>query len=458
MRWWRFLPAPVSLAALLAALVLGATPATPARAGTIEVGSAQVTSSDPTAVTFTARVTSSSGLRSAKLEYKVLNPDGNIGGSGDAAFSTGRESDISFTLETKTPTRYIPVGSDLVYRWVLTDNDGVTAGSEEQTYRFLDARYQWQSRTEGPVTVYWYGNDDRNATVALTATRTALEQIGALLRTAVPYPTKVIVWRSEAEGELAMQSRGAVFDSQVLTGGQRVAPDLLFVFEPDADVIRHETAHIVTHVAGDGPFSSIPAWLDEGTAVYAQSSPGGGYTTGVQFAIQSDQTIRLRSLQSPANDPSLVNVFYGQSWSTVAFMIDRYGEEKFAEIFRLVREGSRVDDALMAAIGLDQDGLYNAWREANGLAVKDFGPIASGTTVAGAVATRAPLGIPTGSGSSSGGGRANSAPTPAASSGDGSAAAAGGGSSGAALAVGGITVLLAVLLGGAGVYLLRRRA
>lgn len=448
------------VAAALSALAWGAVPASPASAGTIEFASAQVTSSDPTSVTFTARVMSSSGLRSAKLEYKVLNPDGNIGGSGDAAFSPGRESDLSFTLETKTPTRYIPVGSDFVYRWILTDNDGVITSSEEETYRFLDARYNWQSRTEGPVTVYWYGNDDRNATLALTATRTALEQIGALLQVSVPYPTKVIVWRSEAEGELAMQSRGSVFDSQVLTGGQRVAPDLLFVFEPDADVIRHETAHIVTHVAGDGPFSSIPAWLDEGTAVYAQSSPGGGYTTGVQFAIQTDQTIRLRSLQSPANEPSLVNVFYGQSWSTVAFMLDRYGEEKFAEVFRLVREGSRIDDALTAAIGIDQDGLYNAWREANGLSPKDFGPIGSGTTVPGAVATRAPLGIPTGGGSSgSGSGGSNTGATPAASGGDaGTVTGGSSGSSGAALAVGGITVLLAVLLGGAGVYLMRRRA
>ena len=64
------------------------------------------------------------------------------------------------------------------------------------------------------------------------------------------------------------------FDSQVMTGGQRVAPDVLFVFANDGDVVRHEVAHIVTHVAGDGAFSNIPSWLDEGTAVYAQRSAG----------------------------------------------------------------------------------------------------------------------------------------------------------------------------------------
>src|SRR5436190_924104 len=81
---------------------------------------------------------------------------------------------------------------------------------------------------------------------ALGAAKSSLLDTGALLKVTVPYPLKVIVWRSESEGQLAMQSRGSAFDSRVLTGGQRVAPDLIFVFSPVVDVIRHETAHAVS--------------------------------------------------------------------------------------------------------------------------------------------------------------------------------------------------------------------
>ena len=133
----------------------------------------------------------------------------------------------------------------------------------------------------------------------------------------MPYPIRLMVWRSEAEGQLAMQSRGQSFDSQVITGGERVAPDLIFVFTPDTAVIRHETAHIVTHVAGDGPFVSLPSWIDEGTAVYEQPVPGNAYSSGLQQSIATDTTLRLKSLQAPVNQPDLINQFYGQSWSTV---------------------------------------------------------------------------------------------------------------------------------------------
>ncbi|MBM3140995.1 MAG: hypothetical protein FJZ92_12515 [Chloroflexi bacterium] len=440
----------------LAALALVWAPPEPARAGTISVDATRVQSKDPTSITFTARVRTSAGLKGATFEYKVLNPDGNIGGSGEAQFSPGNETDVTFMLETKTATRYIPVGSDFVFNWSLTDSDGVSSRTTEETYRFLDGRYLWQTRTEGQITVFWYGNDDRHAMLAIGATKSALDDVSALLRATVPYPVKVVVWRSEAEGELAKRPRGRVFDATVQTGGQRVSPDLLFVFTPNADVIRHEAAHIVTHVAGDGPFSSIPSWLDEGTAVYAQSSPGGGYSSAVQFVIQTDQALRLRQIQSPVNSADLVNVFYGQSWSTVKYMIDKYGRDKFAELFKVAREGARIDDALKRVYGFDQDGLYNEWRQANGLRPQTFQPEPVGTAVAVAEATRVPLGIPTPT-------KAGSAPgpSPAAPSGgeqvkttqDGG----GGGTAAVAVAVGGASVLVAILLLGAGVFLLRKR-
>ena len=103
----------------------------------------------------------------------------------------------------------------------------------------------------------------------------------------------------------------------------------------------------------------------------------------------------LRSLQTAVSQPQLVNGFYGQSWSTVKFMVDTYGQPKYAQLFRTIYGGSRIDDALKTVYSLDQDGLYNAWRVANKLkpvAVQEqqavTGPVATGT--------RPPLGLPSG--------------------------------------------------------------
>src|SRR5690606_6383505 len=308
-----------------------------------------------------------------------------------------------------------------------------------------------------------YGDDDSQASLALEATRAAVDEAEALLQTEVPYQVKVLVWRSEEEGQLAMRPRASTFDAQVVTGGQRVAPDLLFVFTPNAGVIRHEAAHIVTHVAGDGAFTQIPAWLDEGTAVYMQGDPGPGYRAAVEFAIQTDSAFTLRSIQSPANSADRVNQFYGQSWHTVNFMIEEFGEDQFAEVYRLIFEGQPTDAALMEVYGVDQDGLYNLWREANELEPLDFGPRGSSETVPGAQATRAPLSIPT----TFAGGSTDQPAAPSGSGGEPPSSDDGGESAstsessssnlGVALAVGLGTLVLAGALGGGGLILLRRR-
>lgn len=463
---WRNSAVAVVLVAVLALSLVSAP--SPVAAGSITTDPTSVQSEDPRTISFRVAVEAESSLDDARFNYKVLNPDGNVGGGGDANFVPARQTDATFTLQTITATRYIPVGSEIVIWWELTDLDGTTVTTDEESFFFLDGRYDWQSRTEGDVTVFWYGNNERNAETAFETTRSALADTEALLQAEVPYPVKVMVWESESDGDLARRPRGATFDSQVLTGGQRVAPDLIFVFEPDVDVIRHETAHIVTKVAGDGPFTRIPAWLDEGTAVYMQRDPGNGYSSAISFALQTGTPLNLRSLQSPANEASLVNLFYGQSWSTVAFMIEEFGDEAFAEAYRIVKEGSTTDDALEAVYGVNQDGMYNLWRDANGLPTIDFAARDSGDTGPAVEATRPPLAIPTSvaaaprsgarSGDASGGGAQDGSSTGDGVSGGDTATGVGdeGANSAAGLIVALATLLVVGVLGAGAFALLRR--
>lgn len=448
--------AATTLLGAVALLAVAALQAPAAHAQAIQTSNATVTSKDPTSITFAIRVNAPGGLNSARLEYQVRNPDGSVGGGGNVDVTGGSEQDLSFTLTTRDAQRYIPVGSRFSYRWQLTGRDGSTTQTNEEQYLFLDGRYQWRSQTDGQVTVYWYGTNDVSATAALQASKSSMQDTGKLLETSVGYDIRVLVWRSEDEGKLAMRQQSASFDAQIETGGQRVAPDILFVFDNVPDVVRHETGHIVTHVAGDGPFVSVPSWLDEGTAVYMQKSPG-GYEPAVRAAIQGNRTLSLRSMQTAPTRPEDVNLFYGQSWSTVKFLVDEFGQPKFAQLYKAIKTGSRIDDALQSTYGFNQEGLYNAWRAKNGLQpVPTSAPSTNGTAVA--EGTRPPLGVPT----SSSGGSTSSQPgsTPATSGGDTAATdddSDGGSNTTTAILVLGITVALAVALGGGGFALMRRR-
>ena len=443
-------------AALVLALALAAALAAPAapvgaQAGAIGVGALDVRSDDPTAITFSARVSAPAGLAGATLIYEVLNPKaGAVGGRGDAGGAPGPEADVSYTLETRSAQRYIPVGSRFRYRWEFTGADGATHVTAEQEHLFLDGRYAWASKRDGEVSVYYYGGAEVRAERVLAAAHAALADTERLLQTETPYPVRVVVWASEDDGELAMRPRSAAFDALVSTGGQRVAPDLLFVFAATDDIVRHEAAHIVTAIAGDGPFTRIPSWLDEGTAVHMQRSRR-PYDDAIAFAIAADRTRRLRHMESPPGTPGEVDVFYGQSWSTVAYLIGEYGEQRFADLYRAVRQGANIDGALEQVYGFDQDGLYNRWRESEGLDPIAYAPRAEPTAAPQAEATRAPLALPTtvaarGGGDDAGGGTASPA---AAGTGDAAAApaAAGGANAAAGAAVGAAALAIAAALG-----------
>ncbi|MYA19590.1 MAG: hypothetical protein F4Z25_04825 [Chloroflexi bacterium] len=461
-------------AGLLLAFALALAGRGPADAEGIEASDLRVRSADPTAITFTARVNAPGGLQQAELVYRVLNPkEGDVGGAIlREDFVPGQEYDVSVTLETRTAQRYIPIGSQFRYHWRFTASDGSSFVTEEESYIFLDGRYPWVSIRDGDVTVYYYGTNHTRAERVAQAARSAIADTEDLLQVTVPFPVRVMVWASEADGELAMRSRGIVFDELVRTGGQRVGSDLLFVFDATLDVVRHEAAHIVTSVAGDGPFTRIPSWLDEGTAVYMQNSQL-NYDDAVAFAIAADRTIRLRNMESSSNNPNEVNLFYGQSWSVVDYMINEFGVQEFADLYRTVREGASTDNALEQVYGVDQDGLYNLWRVAKGLDPIDYAPRIEATAAPVAEGTRAPLAIPTsigGSGGSTDREAATSTPTPAGESAAPAATAAdepeptamaasddgGGSNTMIAIVIGLATLLIGGGLGGAAIYIARR--
>lgn len=438
-------------AALAAAVLVGGLVALgPARP--VEAQATQgAASKEPAAITFTVRAPSA--IKSAKLDYAVRSPtrdnsENVVGGNGEGQVAG---LDASFVLQTITAARYIPVGSQFRYHWVVTLENGQTLTTPGADYLHLDGRYEWKSQTDGQVTVYWYGANDASAQSALRAARASLEETSRLLEVTVRYPIRLMVYRTEDEGRAAKQPRSAAFDAQVSTGGQRVAPDLLLVFANNEDVVRHEVAHIVTHVAGDGPFVGLPSWLDEGQAVYSQTSPGREYSGGLQLAISADQVLPLTSINSPVSQPSQVNAFYGQSWSTVKFMVDTYGQAKYAELYRTIYGGARIDDALQKVYGLDQDGLYNQWRAKNGL--KPAPPSPKGTAIASAAGTGTvtPLGVP-GGGSVSG--VTTSAGGSEAASGEAKPAAS---NNMTAYAILGGALVVALGLGGSAFMLMRRR-
>jgi hypothetical protein len=352
----------------LIVLFLGTVVSPPASAqGAIEVTAADVVNNFPEEVVFRLSAHSDATIEKVTLHYQIL-PDG-VMAYGRPDFTPAERVQVDFRLKGNDPPRsYLAPGARIDYFWEVEDETGNKLTTDTATFVYDDIRFSWQSISEGNVSVYWYAGSRSSAESSLAVARETLDEMSALLGVTVDYPVKVWIYDSYEDMLPALVRRSETHEQLVVVAGERVSSDtVLMQGEGADDTLRHELTHIVTHVAGEGPYGGLPAWLDEGTAMYGQSEPGEGFTSALNKAVERDSLLSVRSMTSPTGDPSKVGLFYGEAWSLVDFLIDNYGPAKFAELFDTFKEGSTVDKALLKVYGFDQGGLEDAWRASLGL-------------------------------------------------------------------------------------------
>jgi hypothetical protein len=351
------------------AVLFGGTVVSPAVSaqGAIEVTATDVVNSFPDEVVFRLSAYSGATIEKVTLNYQIL-PDG-VAAYGRPDLTPAERVQVDFHLKGNDPPRsYLAPGTRIDYFWEVEDGAGNKLTTEPATFVYEDIRFSWESVSEGNVSVYWYTGSRSAAISSLEVARETLDKMSALLGATVDYPVKIWIYDSYEDMLPALLRRSEALEQRVVVAGERVSSDtVLMQGEGADDTLRHELTHIVTHVAGEGPYGSLPTWLDEGTAMYGQSEPGEAFTSALNNAVERDSLLSIRSMTSPTGDASKVALFYGQAWSVVNFLIETYGPAKFAELYAVFKEGSTADKALLKVYGFDQGGLEDAWRASLGL-------------------------------------------------------------------------------------------
>ena len=368
---------PVAAVALAISLVVAAGElaiAVPAQAQGIAVTNSSAESRFPDGVLFRLAATSDSPITEARLRYKIL-PEGILS-SALPEFDSSTSVNISFTLEGNAPPRiYIPPGTPIEYFWELTDEAGNEVATQPVTVTYDDIRFDWKDTASGVINLHWYAGSDDFAQEMLAVASSTIDDLSSLLGAEVDFPIHVWVYGSVNDMRPALVRRSESFERQVITAGERVSENTVLVLGSSGamDTLRHELTHIVTAVAGEGPFGSLPSWLDEGLAVYTQADPG-GYRSALERAADRGNVFSIRAISSQPGDPSAVGLFYGQSWSVVSYLIDTYGPEQFAQLFATFKAGVTIDEALEAVYGFDVEGLDDEWRASLGLPPRERPP------------------------------------------------------------------------------------
>jgi len=361
----------IALVLLVTAIALiGAIVPSPRSASAeIEVRNSSATNRFPQGIQFQVFLNSTGApITDVRLRYRIL-PDG----VNATARPNCAQNNVSCQATIgNTPQVYMVPGAEIVYSWEIVDEAGARVTTPEQKMTYQDDRFQWESISEGNLTVYFYFGDVASQQNVLRTAQETVTNIGSILRATVDYPVKVWVYRTAQDLQPAVASRRGQGggNTSVQTLGEVGASDTALVSR-DSDflnIVRHELAHIVTRAATRGHLVDIPIWVNEGLSIYAQTELLPDEAAALRNAVQRNRLLPITSLGASARGAAdAVSLFYAQSGSIVGFMINTYGPQKFGDFVAALAQDT-TDAAMMRVYGFDQLGLENEWRKSAGLA------------------------------------------------------------------------------------------
>jgi hypothetical protein len=321
-------------------------------------------------ITFKISAEGPAEIVEADLYYRIT---GQLATSRNAAdFTPGKSIEAEFVFDQDKPENYQPPGAEMEYWWKIVDAQGNELRTERETLLYLDDRYEWQTLQDDRLTLYWYQGDDSFGQALFARANEALDTLATDIGITLEDPIKIFIYANQRDLLGAIRA-----SSQEWTGGQAFTEYGVVVIgvHPSQlswglNAMTHEMSHLVIHQATENPFSGLPRWLDEGIAVYNENRDqlDDDFRGTFERAVRNNQLMTLRSLSSPfPADPLAANLAYGQSGAVVKYIIDTYGPAKMAELLAIFAEGALYDEALEQALGINTDGLDNAFRVSLGL-------------------------------------------------------------------------------------------
>lgn len=292
-----------------------------------------------------------------------------------------------------------PPGAEMSWQWTLTDATGNTFTTAPEELMFTDDRFEWRTVTADgagkavPIRLHWYEGEEVGP-VLLESAVAGLERLQQDTGIELQGDVEFFIYGDSAdmrEAVLYVQdwAGGIAFDdyNTILIG---VPPSLATTW--GSNTVRHELAHLVIdQFAHSCLGGSLPTWLSEGLAVYAEGEADDQTRADIEDGIRNNAFQPVRSLNGPfpARGDAVTSA-YSQSYSLVAYLLDTYGQEKMQELLLTLAGAAGYDQALEQVYGFNADGLETAWRAAIGAPERQIPPTPTPINVA-AIPTIVPL-------------------------------------------------------------------
>ena len=280
---------------------------------------------------------------------------------GYPSFTPSTRVTAGFRIKTDGPN-YIPSGVDIEYYYVIRDAQRNAFESERFYLEYKDPAFSWQRVQRGDLIVLWHDRPlDGVVKVAEDVSR-RLEPVKRLLGLDTLRPMKAVIFNSRREAGRSFPFISETAAERHVYGGFAFGDlDVFVLVGLSGDGMVHEMTHLLIDEALDSPLARVPAWLNEGLAMYFESGSRGREAI-VSQALRSDGLLPLGSMDNIPGRPRDITVFYAQSWSVVKHMVDAHGQERMAALFSAIKEGKRVEEAVPEAYGMSLEELEEDWK------------------------------------------------------------------------------------------------
>ena len=322
----------------------------------------------PETVTFKLDVSATSEIQSVVLEYgNEQQTCGEVIAKAYPIFTPGTSVSTEWTWEMRQ-SGSLPPGSQLWWRWHITDSSGNETVTAKKTATWLDDTNRWQTVSEGTLYLHWYGKDRAFAQKMLDAGMEGLDRNEKDAGLTTDAPINVYVYPNYDD------LREAILYESSWVGGQAFPDENIVIMGAsetdsgwDESTVIHELTHVLVGHLTFSCLSYVPQWLNEGLAVYSEGPLDPQFKTPLDEAIQDDTLLSVRSISDAFSEvASKADLSYAQSYSLTNFLIETYGHEKMTALLIALRDGMTADDALQRTYGFNIDGLEDAWRAAIG--------------------------------------------------------------------------------------------